>query len=438
MIKRISAIALLTGAGQLLSVFALKYIAQRSGSEGLKALGETDSLIQFIIYLIAAGLQSVAMRNMALTEHWQEEYAETQSARLSFGLLLTGLCVLGFVKGNYLLFALAPLLALSGDYALYGLGHPVTGATVALSRVAIPYSLTILAARYRPDMLVPVYVASLAIVYLATSLFISYYIHAPYFVRPRFRSLVLYLNSLWLGIVNVAIYFLGLGILLVVPYFYDSGVTAVAFVGLKVYVIYKGVLRIVHQAFLKDMIKDAAQLQVDQLSILLGITFGGSALIFPHSFIRFFFGSKFVGETLFFQLLALSALIYSVFLSMSTNILLKKRDKQYGLMSAVAVVITLTLVVVLAGIRPKAESLAISLFIGEVVWMSGLLRVSALGAGVWKRLGFLLKNLVFLLVPISFRWVLGDSELYWFCGFGAFALILLILHLRKFLLLASA
>lgn len=249
---------------------------------------------------------------------------------------------------------------------------------------------------------------------------------------------MLYLNSLPLGVVNLSIYFLGLGLLLIVPWFYDNRVVAVAFVGLKVYVIYKGVLRIVHQAFLKDMIRDSVQLQVDQLSILLGITFAGSAIIFPASFTNLLFGTKYAGDLLFFRLMALAAFIYSLFLSMSTNVLLQRKDKKYAAISAAAVLVTMLAVMALSAIRPKADSLGISLCVGETFWMTGLLWVSANKEIVRKRVLFLLPNLALLVVPVSCRLFLGDSQLYWFCGFGGFAIILLILHLKKFLLLASA
>ncbi|HLX66084.1 MAG TPA: hypothetical protein VKR41_03780, partial [Puia sp.] len=108
MIKRISTIAILTGAGQLLAIFALKYISQHGTAEELKSMGEADSLIQFIISLIAAGLQSVAMRNIALATDWRQEYLDTQAARLSFGILLAAASVFGLVKGNYLIFLIAP------------------------------------------------------------------------------------------------------------------------------------------------------------------------------------------------------------------------------------------------------------------------------------------------------------------------------------------
>ncbi|HET6254271.1 MAG TPA: hypothetical protein VFE32_09365 [Puia sp.] len=439
MIKRIATIAILTGAGQLLSIAALKYISQHGTAEQLKSMGEADSLVQLLISLIAAGLQSVAMRNIALSTDWRQEYLDTQSARISFGILLAAVSVLGIVKGNYLIFLIAPLLALSGDYALYGLGHPVVGATVALLRVAVPYSMVIVAARYWPGALVAVYVGAVIVVYGITNLFISYYLRAPYFILPRFRKLLLYLNSLSLGIVNLAIYFLGLGLLLIIPWFFkDNHVVAVAFVGLKVYVIYKGVLRIVHQAFLKDMIKDSVQLQVDQLSILLGLLFAGSAIIFPESFTNLLFGSRYTGDIRFFQLMALAALIYSLFLSMSTNVLLLRKDKKYAAVSAAAALVTMLAITLLAGIRPKADSLGISLCLGETFWMAGLLRLGGSKAIVRKRIAFLLPNLAMLTVPVLCRYFLGDSQLYWFCGFGGFAIILLILHLKKFLLLASA
>jgi O-antigen/teichoic acid export membrane protein len=437
MIKRISVIALLTGTGQLIAIFALKYVSQHGPAEQLKGMGEADSIIQLIINLVGAGLQAVAMRNIALSEHWQQEYKDTQAARMSFSLLLTGLGLLAFIKGNYLLFMISPLLAWSGDYALYALGYPVMGALVSLIRVAVPYSLIVLATWYRSDMLVIVYVVSLAIVYLFTNLFISYYIGAPYFILPRFKKLYLYLNSLSLGIVTISVYFVGLGLLLVVPYFYDGQVVAVAFVGLKVYVIYKGVLRIVHQAFLKDMIKEGVQFQVDQLSILLGITFAGSAFIFPYSFTTFLFGSKYIGQIGFFQLLALAALIYSLFLSMTTTSMLQKKDKQYAITSSVAAIITLTLAILLAGLWPRAKTLGVSLCIGESVFMLGLMRLVATREGILKRMVFILTNMAFLVIPVGLRLIFGDSQLYWFCGFGGFAIILLILHLRKFLLLAS-
>src|SRR6185436_11384984 len=141
MLKRIFTIALLTGAGQVFVIFALKYISQTSSPEQVKAIGQIDSLVLFIMNVIALGLQPSAMRNLALTEDWKREYSDTQSARLTLSIFITLFALLGFIDQYFLVFLIAPLLALSGDYALYGRGLPVKGAIISFARSAIPFLL---------------------------------------------------------------------------------------------------------------------------------------------------------------------------------------------------------------------------------------------------------------------------------------------------------
>src|ERR1041385_8166725 len=91
-----------------------------------------------MIGLIGFGMQSDAIRNISLNENWKERLAQAQQARFTLALFLVALSLLSFSKTVYLIFLIAPLLASSSDYALYGRGFPVTGATVALVRVVAP------------------------------------------------------------------------------------------------------------------------------------------------------------------------------------------------------------------------------------------------------------------------------------------------------------
>src|SRR4026208_1846049 len=104
MLKRIFTIALITGTGQLFVVFALKYISQNSSPEQVKAIGQIDSLILFIMNLIALGLQPAAMRNLALTDDWKQEYLTTQSARLTLSIFIALFAFLAFTDQYYLAF----------------------------------------------------------------------------------------------------------------------------------------------------------------------------------------------------------------------------------------------------------------------------------------------------------------------------------------------
>jgi hypothetical protein len=293
MLKRIFIIALFTGAGQLFIIFALKYISIHSSDEQLKAIAQIDSLVFLIMSVIALGLQSSAIRNIATRDDWKEEYRRTQSARISLGLIIAGFVLFVFYRNYFMAFFIAPLLAWNGDYALYARGFPVSGAVVSFLRSVFPFSLLILFVWYQPDWLAWGYLAGLSLVFIITNIMISKILSTPYFFYPDVKSLRLYITSLPLGFVVLSFYFLGLGLVLISSYFFSPPVIAIAYVGLKFYVIFKGILRTIHQAFIKEMVSDAICLKIDQLSSLIGLTFLAFIVVYPKTFISFFFGSSY-------------------------------------------------------------------------------------------------------------------------------------------------
>ncbi len=402
MLKRIALIAVLTGIGHLISVFSIKFTSQLVSSEKLSSVAHIDALVSFLLSIIALGLQLSAMRNIALTKEWKEEYSITQTARLTLGLIVFILGALFFIKWEYSFFFLAPLFALSGDYALYAIGKPATGAAIACLRLAIPYSCMLLAAYFQPEIVNYIFILSWIFVYLLTNTIISRVLKVKSFYIPRWRSLKLYLHSLPLGIVSISSYFLGLGLILIVPYFYPLIVETVAFIGLKFYVIYKGVLRIIHQAFFKEMIDDTWCLKIDQLSMLIALLYLSSALFFPGSFITFFFGKQYVSEKYFFLLLGISAVIYSFLSSSGTRALLDMKDKPITIITAMAAIITIFSVIILSYINIKPISIALSIIIGELVLLVGLRKISSVKNLVYPRLLFLFTNLSLLVIPFLF------------------------------------
>lgn len=152
MIKRVGFIAALTGIGQLVSIFAIKYASQRLPIEKMNSLAQIEALIMLLLNLIALGLQSSAMRNIAIEKEWQAEFQRTQSARLMLAIFIALMGFLAFIKWEYCIFFFAPVLALSGDYALYAIGQPVKGAIMGCLRLIIPYSLLLLTTYLTPGM----------------------------------------------------------------------------------------------------------------------------------------------------------------------------------------------------------------------------------------------------------------------------------------------
>jgi hypothetical protein len=290
MIKRLAVIGSLTGIGHIFSIFALKQIAANTPAESFAQIGRADSLIFFLINTIAFGLQASAIRQIATKESWQAEYKQIQSARLTLSFLLLLGVVLSYRDTTNIVFLLSPVLALSGDYAVYALGTPVIGAIIAFVRVIFPYSVILITSFFYKEWVFESFLVSVAIIYLITDFIIARVLKVPFFIQPSFKQLQLYFNNVPLGMVTIALYFIGLGIVLIVPYFYDAPIIAVTFLGLKMYMVFKGVLRIIHQAFIKEMTDQAFCIEIDRISTQIGLAFFLMPLIFPQAFISTFIG----------------------------------------------------------------------------------------------------------------------------------------------------
>lgn len=430
MLKRIFTIALITGAGQLFVVFALKYISQNSSPEQIKAIGQIDSLVLFIMNVIALGLQPSAMRNLALTDAWKSEYANTQSARFTLSFFIAAFALLAFIDQYYLVFLIAPLLALSGDYALYGRGYPIKGSVIAFVRAIVPFSMLFILMRSGVQFSL-LYFIGLLLAYIFTNLFISFFLKSSLFPRISLAALKMYATSLSLGLVSISLYFIGIGIILIAQYFYPSPVLATAFIGLKFYIIYKGILRILHQAFFKEMINEEVCLKIDQLSTIAGVVFLGSIILFPRSFITFFFGEQYLDQRSFFIFIGFAGLIYTLFLSMATRSLLLKKDKAYTIVTAIAAIITIVLTILFAFTLKNAAGIAISILIGEFAWMCGLIKIAGTIEAIWQRMSFVLLCLLLLLLPLSMRYLIGDHLWVYLISFTLFNAIQLFLHFKK-------
>jgi len=432
MLKRILIIALLTGAGQLFSIFVLKIISSIGAGIPSSEIAQLDTLFFFMLSVIAFGLQPAAIRDLALAKEWKSEFALVQSARIALGILLTLLIIVALFNKYYLIFLLAPIIAASGEYALYARGAAVFGAFISFLRLSIPFSAILIAAYYAPTFTGVVYVVSLMFIHFVTIFLIGWRLGVQAFSKPSLQSLKLYINSIPLGIVTLAQYMIGLGILLVAPYFYESKALGIVFAGLKFYVLYKGVLRIIHQAFVQEMLREEVCLKVDQLSIMIASLFLLSVLFFPESFIGFFFGQRALAERVLFQFLGISAMVYSVFLSMGTSALLQKKDLLYAKVTALAAIISIVCTVVLSYFLSAGIAIGLSLLAGEFTCLCGLIWIASDWKRFQNRLFFLGQTVVFFIIPFLVRYLFGHYLVLYFSSVVVVGLILLLLHHKKF------
>lgn len=432
MLKRIFIIAFFTGSGQLLSVFVLRFISEHSTIQQLKAIAEIDSLVFFILNVIALGLQAAALRNLVLATDWKQEYHDTQTARTTLGILLMAAAALAFVNEYYLIFLIAPILGWSGDYALYARGFPITGSIIAFIRLAFPFAALLAAAIYYPVGLGWIYVFSLTLIYVATNIYIAHFLGTGYRIAVSLSKLRLYIKTLPLGVIALALYFLGLGLILPATYFFTTEIVAVAFVGLKFYIIFKGAQRIIHQAFIKEMMKYEVCFKVDQICGLMGITFAAFVICFPDTFISLFFGEKYLPERLYFILLAVAGLVNSLFCSLVTKAVLEMKDKPYSIIVSLAALLSVLLCIIYSTFWQSPAAIGLSLLIGETALVGSTLWLLGRRGLLQERTGFFVKNLPLVLIPLAVRYFMGDDMNPFIIACIIFGALLVFIYYKKF------
>jgi hypothetical protein len=434
MIKRIALLFAITGAGYGFSIVALKYLAEYGSVNQVAGIAEVESLIQFLIGLIGFGMQGEAIRSISFASDWKERLGDAQRARFTLSLLLMFIAVFSFFNQYYLYFLMAPLVALNSDYALYARGFPILGSVIAFFRVVTPLLAALISATATPSNVLITYFSANAVVYFLTNAVIAWYLKAPLFYLPTLTSLKLYLNTIPLGIINLCFYFFGLGILLLAQFFFSDKELIVSFVALKFYLIYKGAIRVIHQAFVNRMREDIVCLSIDRICIMIGVLLFGSILIFPTTFINLFFGEQFTSNIHFFVLLGVSIVSFSIFNSASTKALLERKDIAFMKVLLIGVFVSTSLLFTLFQFNKSASIIMIALCVGETICAL----MQALTFFSWSqvrlRLLFLISCATGLVLPWLAKMWVNEGVFTYLISFSLLGILMLLFTHKKLVL----
>lgn len=409
MLKRLIQVALLTGAAHVFTLFSLKYLSLHTTPYHLKLTGEVDSLGNFILSIIALGLLMDAVRNIAVSDNWKEHFVEAQQARFAASLILVPLGFIGFLNPGYTIFFFAPVFALNGDYALYGRSYPVMASVLAFFKVFLPGVVLLVVSVLAPSLLIPFFILSLVVSQALSGYYVAKWLDVPLFVSPSIGSLSRYLHSMRLGVVSLSFYFLGLGVISLAAYLYPDGEVAKAYLGIKLYIVFKGVIRIINQSFVKEMASEAVCLRVDQLAFVAGLLFVIGGIIFPQSFAQLFLGDTYSSDTASLTLLVIAGLFCAGFTSLTTRATLEKRDRVYARWASIAMGSTIAAVVGLSFLMPTVNGIYWSVLIGEIIFAIGLIVVFNNAKMLLDRVKGMLQLVALLLLPIIIRVGFGDT-----------------------------
>lgn len=426
MISRLVIIFLIIGSGYVFSVFALKALAGMIALPELAGIGRVDSYVQLIIGVLGFGMQTDAIRRISGIDNWRPVFFEAQTARITLSFLVAALLLLAWFDRYWVVLALAPLLAASGDYGLYARGYPITAAVVAWMRVVLPFAFSLGIAMLYPSWVIGVFLASTAIVFLITNLVIARTLQVRLWLRPAWRSLRLYRQTFPIGVINLCLYFFGLGVLVIAQPFYNDSALAVAFLALKFYVIYKGAIRVMHQAFIADLFFEPACVRVDRLAMLLSLFVLAALVFFPGATIGLMFGTQFLEDAWVFLTVAAAILIFSLYASQTSHLLLIHQDWPFLKLCLGAVGITTVVLIGGSGIFNSPSMLTASILAGELFLVCGLVFFFHDHFRIIPRLVFLVSASLSLSLPWFVRHFFGDTLLALTLGLGGMAIGLLI------------
>jgi len=433
MLNRLIKVAVLTGTAHLFTLYSLKFVSSILLAYQLEFIGEVDSITNLIISVIGLGLLMSTVRDIAVSNNWKLDFLKAQQSRFTLSLFLCPVGFLGIYDSIYFIFFFSPIFALNGDYAFYGRSQPVFAAFLALLKVLLPGFALIVSAIYYPKHVFLVFGFSIIISHLICSIITIRKLRTSFFTKPSISSLRSYQKNLQLGIVTLSFYFLGLGLVLISSFFYDTVVIAKAYLIIKIYTVFKGVLRMINQSFIKEMTDDESCFKVDQLAFLSASLFAISLFLFPQTFKYLLLEDTYFENISSLIYIVLASLVCARFTSYTTKAILEKRDKEYAKWACYSIVITILTAFICSRISQSTNGLFISLLIGELTFAIGLIVIINKPLGVILRLRGSLMFIPYLLLPLSFRFIFGDQLMTLIAGLGTFAFLYLFNRKADFL-----
>jgi len=412
LLKKLYKIAAFTGVAHISALFSISVAARYVDSATLGTIGVIDSALLLATAIISFGLQVSTTRNIAIHKEWEDFYSKAQSARftLSILLFLIGLIMYFFTKAQlYWVFVFSPIVALNGDYALYGHGLAIKASSISLVRVVIPSITLMLLSVYHSSNLILYYFLALFIGIAYAGISCAKTLNVKYVYSFNKGAFKLYLNNLKIGVATVSLTMMTSGLLYIANSFYSLSTIGHLYPTFRVYLILKGIRRIFIQAFFKDIANADLALRLDKLGIICGFSLLTSVSIYPGAVSNVLYGS-FTRETgtILIILSASSFLSFSM-TSAENQLLLKNKDSIYMKLFLYSALISILTCIVFSKTLPEEIGIPVSILIGEICFF--LFSVKTLGGLSYYKDRLLFSLSLIWTLPLAYipSLIIGDN-----------------------------
>jgi hypothetical protein len=370
LIKKISFIFLISLISQVFSIFALSYIIKKEvNNDFVEKIALLESAFSIITSVLAFGILQIATRDIVKSKDWRNIVTDTQNTRMSFALILLLIgFILYLITSNFifLLLVISPFIAHNVNYALYAKGYS-TYATIASSlRLLIP-SLLLMIFGYFNFFSNTYYLIFFLISLLVSSVFSNFFLENKPTYRFKVSFYKKYLETLKIGITDLAIVFLETGILFFAAFFYEELEISNTYLVLKIYVLVKGVQRLVFQIFYNELVNSQKVVLFNKIIFIIGFFYFIISFNYNEDFLFFLFSKSNYSLIINFKILGFSLLIGSILLASIARTLVLKNDKVYIKSYTFSLVIAFICMILISYTNWKLIGISLSLLIGEIV-----------------------------------------------------------------------
>lgn len=371
MIKKIFSVFLVTLLAQILSIFSISYIYNRNPDESfLNTIAILDSTFSIVTSVLAFGMLQITTRNIVTNKEWEKEVSETQNIRMSFAFYISILSLILYIfleKPLFLYFTTSIFIANNVNYALYGLGKSLQ-ASVSSSLRLIINALGLLLMGYFCVYNSLFYFILFSITILITSIYSNFLLKAKFqfkLINDFYKS---YLITFKIGITDLAIVFLlDTGILFFADFFYEEHAITNAYIVLKIYLLIKGVQRLVFQTFYNELVNIKKVILLNKIIFIIGVVYFVATVLYTNEVASFIFGKISESALLNFKISGFSVIISSILLASIPRTLVIKNDKIYFNSFVLSLFFLLSSMIILSFTRYKDNGIFIALLIGEFV-----------------------------------------------------------------------
>lgn len=418
MLKKLFIIAIIVAIGHLLSVFSISFIVKRGvDNVFLENITNIESALALIISIIAFGLQQITTRDIVVSEHWESILKDTQTARFTLGILLALFGIVTFfLTGTdyYLIFLVSPVIAYVSDYALYAKGLAVEGSFISLIRVGIPSLSLIFMGLFEWYSIGTYYIIiflTFAIVVYISNKLLNFKIN----IKASKSFYALYAQNVNIGLTDISITVLQLGILTIAAPFYNDQIVTDTFLVIKIYVLLKGVQRLIFQAFYKDLVSLDKSILIDKLIFISGFIFFTACILYPLELIELFYSKAYFRIEILFKIIGIAALISSILIASSARALLLKREREYTFSYILSMIITILTVIFLSLTKTGYLGIVIAILAGELTLFLCFTYFLRSELQFKKRaifyLSFLIMFFIFFLLKMNFTFIYSSISI---------------------------